>query len=105
MNHFIITAIFSITFLHLSIVYCAENSLENDINEVLAVVPHSKVKAMIVKYYLFDGEFREFVKYLGDKEFGKVWGDVFRLKTVRGLMQFFEERGVKAYGKTLIDVF
>lgn len=82
----------------ISTVSYAENTLSNDLEEIFSQVPIQKVKAVVLKYYFFDSEVREFRKYLMGEEFKKIWLEVFQLKTVQNLIKFLENMGVDVHG-------
>uniref|UniRef100_F4MI47 Putative microvillar-like protein 5 n=1 Tax=Phlebotomus perniciosus TaxID=13204 RepID=F4MI47_PHLPE len=82
----------------LSALAVTPRDLQQDFEEFNALIPSKKIQDVVTKYYLFDGETRNFVKYLKGAEFRKVWDQVFTYPDVKDLLHYLKDKNADATG-------
>nr|ABV60295.1 microvillar-like protein [Lutzomyia longipalpis] len=69
-------------------------SLQDDFKEFEALIPADAIQSVVTKYYIIDGETRNFVKYLKGAQFRKVWDQVFTHPITKDVLEYLVSKDV-----------
>jgi len=75
-----------------------EANLDDDMKELGALLPKTKIIAIAAKHMIFDSQFRNFKKFLGSAEFAAAWEKMLINKDFKAVVEYGQKSGFDMIG-------
>lgn len=76
-----------------------DSKLKQDIQQLLNLIPQKKIEKLSIEYFIFDKEFRKFVKYVRSTDFKDFWNELLSQPMTRDFVDYAHANGVNVIAK------